>query len=41
MFGPEKSYIQQIETGDRTYIDDDGKGYRVKVWVPTGFTRQG
>ena len=52
MFGDEASYIEHIDSGERTYIDQSGKGYRVKIWVNTkagkkpkaettpGFTRQ-
>ena len=40
IFGPKHNYIENIKTGHRTYMENSGKGYRVKVWVPS-FTRPG
>ena len=37
--GPTVSYIEHIDSGGRTYMERSGMGYRVKVWVPAGFTR--
>ena len=39
VFDPRGSYIENVEAGQRTPMNDNGKGYKVKIWVPD-FTRQ-
>ena len=34
VFEQGNSYIENIKTGNRTMIEETGKGYRVKVWLP-------
>ena len=38
VFDSKNSYIEQKATGKRTKIEDNGKGYKVTIWVP-GFAR--
>ena len=38
VFDLKNSYIEQKATGKRTKIEDNGKGYKVTIWVP-GFAR--
>ena len=39
VFDPEGSYIENVTSGYKTPIVDNGKGYKVKIWVPD-FHRQ-
>ena len=40
VFDPSGSYVENIRTGNKTAIECTGKGYRLKVWLPS-FQRQG
>ena len=38
VFDSTGSYIEQKATGRKTKIEDNGKGYKVTIWIP-GFAR--
>ena len=40
VFQQGNSYIENVTTGKKTKIEETGKGYRIKVWLPH-FQRQG